>query len=536
MGPSLAPLKVGIYNIHGGVDIYGRSDLSRIARVIQTAAPEIMGLNEVNRYLSGDDQDSLIASKLGTTWTSVFAKTINKPLAEYGNAILTCLPVISSETWLFTQYPNQEARGMVRLTVLKDGRPVHVFCTHMGLKDEMRRRHAAEILLILSRFADAPRILMGDFNEGRGSAGVDAISKQYTDIWGRYGMGPGKTFSSVAPFRRIDFIWTDKELAATSCYVARFPEAAVASDHLPVFANLVRPLDPQPIVREVTEKTNGKQVLPGTPGAENVDLDPDNATVKILHPVYAQSLIDINVGKAPSAWIQLHRSAGVTPFAGVTLIGIHKLWHQRSEQHLSFHHALTISPPLTDVEVSARVKTMTTGGGEWRLGVDTSSSQNARCIYSIEVNHDGRHPPRLRLMAGKRELENVLLPDFHIDPYDWNNYALALAQELSDSEETVHSLIVYVNGRRIAEALDVDAGGDAESNSIAVSVILTTAGRHDTPCQIYAENVMVRQSKTVQEASPASEFARQITIRSFPPNTSIIETHFEPSTRWRGFF
>lgn len=52
----LSLLKVGVYNIHGGVGTDGTTDLARIGRVLKSAAPEGIGLNEVNRYWVGDDR------------------------------------------------------------------------------------------------------------------------------------------------------------------------------------------------------------------------------------------------------------------------------------------------------------------------------------------------------------------------------------------------------------------------------------------------------------------------------------------------
>lgn len=445
---------------------------------------------------------------------------------------------------------------MVRVTVRKHGQPLHVFCTHMGLRDEMRSRHAAEILLIMSRFTDAPRILLGDFNEGRGSTGVESIAEEFNDIWAKYGIGQEKTYSSIAPVRRIDFIWADKELAATSCYAAKFSETNTASDHLPVFAHLLKPSDLHHTVQEITVQLNGKeiqsatQIVTASPPCE-VDLDTvlhaitssfaceaeyENSLVKILHPVYDQNLAGTLPGQMPAGWTQSHRSAGVTPFGGVILIGTCKLCCQRSEQHLSFHHVLPTSPSLTEFEVSARLKTMATGGGAWQLEAVTTSSRPPHNSYSIEVSHNGRHLPRLRLMTGEQELETLNLSDFQIDPYDWNHYALALTRQSMENGETTTCLTVYINGRRIAKALDVEAGRNAKDYFTTTSIVLTTTGRHDAACEVYAENIMIRKWKTAQEPDPTSETGYQILIRSFPPNTSIIESQFEPSSRWRGFF
>src|SRR5690606_37607560 len=108
-------LKVAAYNIHGCIGVDGVLDLPRVARVLRIGVPDVIGLNEVYRLMSGAAQDEEIARELGESWTAVFGKTITKSLADYGNAILTKLPVVSSENWLLDEFAGQERRGLMRV-------------------------------------------------------------------------------------------------------------------------------------------------------------------------------------------------------------------------------------------------------------------------------------------------------------------------------------------------------------------------------------------------------------------------------------
>ncbi len=486
--------------------------MPRIARVLETAALDIIGLNEVNRDSVDKSQDKSLASELGPDWTAIFGKTINKPLWEYGNAILTRLPIISSESWALTDFPGQELRGMVRVTVQKDDSAFHVFCTHLGLNSEMRSRHVVEILSIMSRFTNAPRILVGDFNEGRGSAAVEAVAGKLTDLWAAYGIGPAKTFSSIAPFRRIDYIWTDKELVATSCYVARHPPVFTASDHFPVFARLVRSADMQHGARNITARINGHDLLcgriamplesgaimynslvmnPATGPAD--DTTCENLTLKVLTTIYQQSLSKILVGKSPPEWTQLQRSTGKAPFGGVEQVGVRKLWRQHSEQLFSYQHKIDLSPSSSGCEVSARIKTLITGGGSWRFGLLQSSTDPAPGVnFNIEISHDARNRPRLRLLAGEREMASIVLAERDVDPYDWNVYTLELQTEPHDQFTKPVMIAVAINGRREI-SIPILPGSPVSGKKSTTSIVLATKGRSDASCDIFMEGLTMRQ-------------------------------------------
>src|SRR5687767_5307361 len=77
-------LKIGVYNVHGGVGTDGVTDLPRIARVLKSAVPDVVALNEVNRpFHGGAYNDVELAKELGPEWEATFGKTIDKPFAKY---------------------------------------------------------------------------------------------------------------------------------------------------------------------------------------------------------------------------------------------------------------------------------------------------------------------------------------------------------------------------------------------------------------------------------------------------------------------
>lgn len=521
-GPSygLSSLKIGVYNIHGGVGEDDVSDLPRIGRVLKSAAPEVVALNEVNRLTFGNDQDVVLAQEMGSGWQAVFAKTLNKPFppAEYGNSIITKLPVVSSQSWLLSQYPDQERRGLMRVTVRKDGDLIHIFNTHMGLDATMRAIHAREILNIMATFTDGYKVLVGDFNEQRGAAAVELFEADLTDAWQQYGLGSANTFSAANPTKRIDFIFLDRRLAATSCYVPMFPDARVASDHLPVFADVLTPGAEQPVVNDISVRVNGQERLtagdsvPPDPDAYTqgsvalvtsgetgpTEVVADNLAVRLMTPLYQEDFNAAPLGGAPPDWSFLFATADKVQNAGTVQLGGQRFWRQRSEAYAKYHYAPSPYPDWKNYEVSARIKTMSTGGGAWRLlAYNYPATDTAYETFKIEVRHNAGALPQLRIMKGGAQLAAATMTDFDADPYDWNVYTLQVLQDESAAVQVTRRLIAYVNGRRVAAAVDVIAGAPDPDEYSQGSIALTTIGGTEGLCEIYADDVSVRQFQPV---------------------------------------
>ena len=82
---SSSSITVLSYNIHYGEGVDGVYDLSRIAKVILSASPDIVGLQEIS--------DSTMAAELGrlTGMTAVFGQSLGR-MDGYGDAILSAHP------------------------------------------------------------------------------------------------------------------------------------------------------------------------------------------------------------------------------------------------------------------------------------------------------------------------------------------------------------------------------------------------------------------------------------------------------------
>jgi endonuclease/exonuclease/phosphatase family metal-dependent hydrolase len=102
------------YNIHYGEGMDGKIDLRRIAAVIKSVSPDAVALQEVDRRTerSGGVDQAVELEQL-TGLKMIFGRTVELQGGEYGNAILSRLPIKS-----FTNHPLPRTEGREARAVL----------------------------------------------------------------------------------------------------------------------------------------------------------------------------------------------------------------------------------------------------------------------------------------------------------------------------------------------------------------------------------------------------------------------------------
>jgi endonuclease/exonuclease/phosphatase family metal-dependent hydrolase len=204
-------------------------DLDRIAEVLQEIDADLVGLQEVFR-----PQALGLAERLGVQ--VAMGPTRERDGLAYGNAVLTRLAIHGSRTFDLSR-PTREPRGGIRLDLrMADGRLLHVFNVHFGLKIRERAEQVRMLVRdhILHDELTGPRVLVGDLNEWfwfRGPVGR-ALRREL------HGPRIRRTHPAPLPLFPLDRIYWDRHLAADGFRVHRSRLARVASDHLPVVARL----------------------------------------------------------------------------------------------------------------------------------------------------------------------------------------------------------------------------------------------------------------------------------------------------------
>ncbi len=239
-------LRVMTYNVHSCVGMDGKLDAERIARVIARARPDVVALQEldVGRERSfGMDQAQLIAHYLEMEFH--FHPAMHLEEERYGDAILTHLPQrlvkVGSLPGLADR-PKLEPRGALWVAIDLNGQEVQVINTHLGLYPRERMAQI-EALLGSDWLADeqcqGPVIFCGDFNAPPSSPVCRRISVGFKDAQVvAQDHRPKGTFSSRFPTLRIDHLFVSPGIEVTGIEIPASRLARMASDHLPLLAEL----------------------------------------------------------------------------------------------------------------------------------------------------------------------------------------------------------------------------------------------------------------------------------------------------------
>jgi endonuclease/exonuclease/phosphatase family metal-dependent hydrolase len=87
----------------------------------------------------------------------------------------------------------------------------------------------------------APAILCGDFNMSPRSVEYRTLAQRYQDVQTTGVLRkPLDTFASAAPFCRLDYIFVSGHFEVRSVVAPRNDITRIASDHLPLMAELAR--------------------------------------------------------------------------------------------------------------------------------------------------------------------------------------------------------------------------------------------------------------------------------------------------------
>lgn len=230
-------LRVATYNIHRSRGLDRRTDPARIARVIADLGADVVAMQEViGAGPSGVDQAQLIGAAVGMGWTMAPTRELRGHL--FGNVVMSRFPMVSHAQCDLT-WRRCEQRCAQRVDLDIGGRVVHLFNVHLGTA-LLERRYQADRLAdyVHDRRVTGPKIVVGDFNEWTKGRATVLLSEKLKalDIYPH--LKRRRTYPGIFPLLHLDHIYYEGELELRNVELPRTRRSLMASDHLPLVAEL----------------------------------------------------------------------------------------------------------------------------------------------------------------------------------------------------------------------------------------------------------------------------------------------------------
>ncbi len=238
--------RVLTYNIHRAIGVDRRFRPERIVRIIDNYKADIVLLQEVDEGAPRSRELDLareLAADLGFPYHAV-GHNVTLRKGRYGNATLSRYPILSERNIDLT-IDLWKRRGCQHTAIALDGRHdrrLEVFNLHLGLSGGQRARQV-ELLArsgeMTALAPDVPCLIGGDFNDWRSllspflTQGMNFRSAADSST-GR----PLLTYPSFFPRGPLDRLYYRGPLTLLSAYRCRLRLSRLASDHLPIIADL----------------------------------------------------------------------------------------------------------------------------------------------------------------------------------------------------------------------------------------------------------------------------------------------------------
>ncbi|WP_299732603.1 endonuclease/exonuclease/phosphatase family protein [uncultured Tateyamaria sp.] len=225
-------IRIASYNIRKARGLDQKRRPERTLEVINALGADIVVLQEADKRM-GPRQPALPRAMIAaeTDFDLVDVSRNGISIGWHGNAIMVRAGIDVEEVETLN-LPGFEPRGAVRLT-LGVGAGLTVVAAHLGL----RRRDRRAQLTALNHATDLDQycVLAGDFNEWSQTRGFEPLAARFETH------SPGRSFHARRPIAALDRFALSYGVELDDAGVAQSALARVASDHLPIWSDILVP-------------------------------------------------------------------------------------------------------------------------------------------------------------------------------------------------------------------------------------------------------------------------------------------------------
>jgi endonuclease/exonuclease/phosphatase family metal-dependent hydrolase len=231
---STSSVRLVTYNVHECIGTDRRQDPDRIAAVVGELDADIVALQEFTYPASValETRNPVVFTAMDRYQCALGPTRHTKRQECFGNALFTRHPIVDVHR-IDLSMEKREPRGALAATVEVSGTLVHVLAAHLGLRVRERQFQVRQILEYLDSVRNSLFVVLGDFNDWLPGRSVVHVLDQ------RLGKPPRPaSFPARRPIVSLDRIWVHPQHALRRIFAHATPTSRIASDHLPVVADI----------------------------------------------------------------------------------------------------------------------------------------------------------------------------------------------------------------------------------------------------------------------------------------------------------
>lgn len=209
----------------------------RIAEVLGAINADVIALQEViGPGPDGPGHVEGIGAALGMGWVMAPARELRHH--QFGNAVLSRFPIRDHAQHDLT-WKSSEPRNSQRVEIDLGPGKVRIYNVHLGTALLERRYQAAKLATwVHDRRVHAPKIVLGDFNEWARGLAADILGERLRSVDLFPHVKRRRTYPGFFPFLHLDHIYYLGNVEIRKIDLPRTRLAKMASDHLPLVAEI----------------------------------------------------------------------------------------------------------------------------------------------------------------------------------------------------------------------------------------------------------------------------------------------------------